>query len=307
MKILITGGDGLMGNAFKAIQESYSNDDFIYITRDDCDLLNKEDTYNVIKNIDPQFVIHTAASVGGIQLNIDYPYRQYYDNLTINTNVINGSFLNKIRNVISFSSVCAFPEKHSVLKESNLHDGEPLAPHRFYAYAKRMVDIHNESLNKQYNYNYSSIIPVNIFGPHDNYNTQHGHVIPSLISKFYQARSNNTSVEVWGNGEASREFIYSIDLARTCLELLQLDKMPQTIIASNSESVKIKEIVDTLKQVFKYDNIQYNTNKPVGHTTRVTDNTIFKNTLPNFKFSNLNDSLEESINWYIDNYPRVRT
>ncbi|HAI39857.1 MAG TPA: GDP-L-fucose synthase [Maribacter sp.] len=280
--------------------------DYYFVGRQECDLLNQESIRKVIDKIKPDAVIHTAARVGGIGMNLSTPANQFYENVMMNTMLIHQCAMAGVKKLIAFSSVCAFPAKIECLKEEKLHKGEPFPDHLSYAYAKRMVDVQIEAYNKQYGLNYCSVIPGNIFGKRDNFNLKHGHVIPALIHRCYLAKQANIPFEVWGNGEPMREFIYSEDVARVCVQLIQKEKLPQRIIVSGEREYKIKEIVSIICKNFDYYNVRWLKDKPNGQMKRPSDKSIFNQFMKDFKYSDINETLSETINWFEKSYPEVR-
>lgn len=306
-KILITGSDGLIGNGLRSISKIYPEFDFIFATRSQCNLIKQNEVSDLLQTCSPDYVIHAAASVGGINKNLTIPADQFYYNILMNTFVIDECFKHGVSKLLVFSSACAFPETLQVLSEEKLHDGPPYSAHGSYAYAKRMVDIQIEAYKKQYKtVNYCSVIPANIFGEHDNYSLLEGHVTPSLIYKCFKAKLSNNPFEVWGDGNVYREFVYTKDVARACLELLKLDTLPQKIIVSSQHELTIKEMVNKICNLFDYHNVKWLIDKPKGQYRRPSDPTLFKSLLPNFKFVSIDESLKNSVDWFVNNYPNVR-
>lgn len=306
MKILVTGGNGLVGSALKKIQNDFKYD-FCFISRREVDLTNTKLTKEYFNDIKPDCVIHTAARVGGIGMNIKTPAEQFTKNILINTNVIDSAYFSGVKKLIAFSSVCAFPSNVTYLQEERLHDGLPFDAHQSYAYTKRMVDIQIQAYKKQYGINYCSIIPGNIFGENDNFNIDDGHVIPSLIHKFYIAKKNNTPVTIWGDGLSYREFIYSEDLARLCILLLEKEVLPLRLLVSGEKEVQIKEIVELIAKIYEYKNITWDTEKPNGQRRRPSDHTLFRTLFPEYKFQQFDSSMTRTINWFQNNYPNIRS
>lgn len=304
-KILVTGKKGLLGSSIKRLSLNY-NYEFIFVGKEDYNLMDISNIKQMFLDIKPDYLIHTAASVGGIGLNLKHPSSQFYNNIIMNTNVIHESLMSGVEKLINFSSICAFPADAVLLNERALHNGKPYPAHFGYAHAKRTADIQIEIYRKEYNVNYCSILPVNIFGKNDNYNLETSHVIPSLIHKCYLAKKNNTKFQVWGDGSPKREFIYSDDLAKICLDMLSLEMMPQIVLASNSYEISIKEVVDKICNIFNYYDVEWLSDKPNGQLSRPTDNSLLINTLTNIKFSDFDISLKESIDWFINNYPNIR-
>lgn len=317
--VLITGGSGLVGSAIKALQSNYPNFFFYFPSSQLYNLTEQSDVRNMFDKLMPDYVVHCAAKVGGIQLNLNEPAEQFTQNILMNTFMIDEAHRIGVKKFIAFSSVCALPDLPDGYSadENYLHLGPPPTPHYSYAMAKRMVDVQLEAYKKQYGFQGCSIIPTNIFGPNDNYNLINGHVVPCLIHKFHNAWKDRTEVEIWGDGSPKREFIYSQDLAKICLDLLSKDEeMPQRLIIPGQE-YSIKEIVDKIKQIYDFDvykrpddiwniNVNYNTSKPNGQMRRKTESLYFNELFPNFEYTDINLALKESVKWFNLNFPNVR-
>ena len=299
-KILVTGGHGLVGSEF--ISEQY----FKPISKD-YDLRKREDTNRLmIKQFDS--VIHCAAKVGGVGGNMNYKGEFFYDNIMMNTNVIEGARLTGVKNLVSFLSTCVFPDQVEYpLTESKIHLGPPHFSNDAYAYAKRMADIQIRSYNEQYGLNYKSVIPCNIYGPNDNYDIVNGHVLPSLIHKCYLARENNTPLTIWGSGKPLREFIFSKDVAKLTEWVLYNYNENEPIILSTSEEISIMDIVDIIVELMNFKgDVIFDTSKPDGQFRKPSDNSKIKNYLPDFKFTPLYDGLKETIEYFEKNYTIIR-
>lgn len=305
MKILVTGGNGLVGSALRSIKDEFQ-DEFVFATKRDVDLTDPKSTKDFFNSHKADCVVHTAARVGGIGMNIKTPAEQFTDNIRINTNVIDSAHAAGVKKLIAFSSVCAFPSNVTFLQEEKLHDGLPFDAHQSYAYAKRMVDIQIQAYKKQYGVNYCSIIPGNIYGENDNFNIEDGHVIPSLIHKFYLAKKNITPVTIWGDGLSYREFVYSKDLARICILLLQKEVLPLRLLVSGEKEIQIKEIVNCMSDAFEHADVFWDTEKPNGQRRRPSDHTLFRAFFPDYKFEDFNKTLVTTIKWFQENYPNVR-
>ena len=307
MKILLTGSNGLVGKAFLQLKEDGKTEhEFIPCMHSEIDLTNQLETNNFVRETQPDAVIHAAARVGGIGRNLNSPAQQYTDNILMNTNVIHSAYMNGVKKLVAFGSVCSFPEHASFIQERILHEGEPYPAHRSYAYAKRMVDIQIEAYNSQYYTNYFSVIPGNIFGEHDNFNLKDGHVIPSLIHKCLLARQENVPMSVWGNGRSGREFVYAGDVARAVMDLLEIEHPPQKVIISGDEVFTIRDMVNYICNSFGYDNVKYENDGLDGQYLRKTDKEVFNSNLPNFSFTNIEEAIGNTVEWFLDNYPNVR-
>ncbi|MEL1225058.1 MAG: NAD-dependent epimerase/dehydratase family protein, partial [Candidatus Neomarinimicrobiota bacterium] len=274
-RILITGGNGLVGRAIKDVSSKYPQFEYFFAKHNDYELTNEESVKNLFEDSQPNFVIHTAADVGGLGLNITKPASQFYNNIIMNTFITHYCFLNNVEKLISFSSICAMPDKLNEINENLLHDGTPNPNHFSYGYAKRMVDVQNKAYNKQYGTKFTTLLPVNIYGRNDNFNLQFGHVVPSLIHKCFLAKKDNTPLKIWGDGSAKREFIYSNDIARICLELLEKnDAIPELIIVSDNREISIEKLANIILKHFGYNNLKWQTDKPVGKVSRPTSSIV---------------------------------
>lgn len=299
-KILVTGGNGLVGSEF-------IGNHYVKPSSKEYDLTNTEQT-NLLLSSGFDSVIHCAAKVGGVGSNMKYKGDFFYQNIMMNTNIIEGARQNGIKNLVAFLSTCVFPDKVEYpLTESKIHLGPPHFSNDAYAYAKRMSDIQIRSYKEQWGLNYKSVIPTNIYGPNDNYHIQDGHVIPSLIHKCYLARENKTDFVVWGSGKPLREFIFSRDVAILTEWVLENYREDEPIILSTSEEISISDVVGIIVELMNFKgNVILDSSKPDGQFRKPSDNSKIKNYLPNFQFTPLYDGLKETINYFENNYQNVR-
>jgi GDP-L-fucose synthase len=300
-KILITGGYGLVGSEF-------TKKNYIKISSSDVDLRNTLEVDNFFKKTNFDGIIHCAAKVGGVGSNIKYKGEFFYDNIMMNTNVIEQARKYKIKNLVTFLSTCVFPNDVKYpLTEKKIHLGPPHFSNDAYAYAKRMSDIQIRAYKEQYDLNYKSVIPTNIYGPNDNYNIENGHVIPSLIHKCYLARENKTDFTIWGSGKPLREFIFSQDVAKLTEWVLENYTENEPIILSTSDEISIKEVVDIIIEIMNFKgSVNWDSSKPDGQFRKPSDNSKIKNYLPNFKFTPIYEGLKETIEYFEKNYNLIR-
>lgn len=303
-KVLITGSEGLVGNALKRLD--WTGHTVLYASRRRVNLTKQDQVESLFSEVKPDMVIHAAARVGGIQFNLDTPAQQFHDNIMMNTLVLDAAYRHGVTNLVAFGTACSFPGDLTVFGEDSLHAGEPYPAHRSYAYAKRMVDVQIEAYNKQYGLNWCSLIPGNIFGENDNFNLTSGHVVPSLIRKCYEASLSLEHFNVWGTGQARREFIYSGDIARIVRDLLFMESPPQKVLATG-ESYSILEIASMIMEAFGYHNINWETNKPEGQKSRVADKTMFNSKFKDFEYSDMQTSLAATCQWFKENYDSFRS
>ena len=300
-KILVTGGYGLVGTEFA--QKKYAKPTSI-----DVDFRNTSQVNDFFNNNNFDGVIHCAAKVGGVGSNMNFKGEFFYDNIMMNTNVIESARKHGIKKLVCFLSTCVFPDKVEYpLTESKIHLGPPHFSNDAYAYAKRMADVQIRAYKEQYGLNYKSVIPTNIYGPNDNYDIINGHVIPSLIHKCYLARENKTDFTIWGSGKPLREFIFSKDVAKLTEWVLENYEENEPIILSTSDEISIKNVVDIIVELMNYKgNVVWDKDKPEGQYRKPSDNSKIKKYLPDFKFTPLYDGLKETIEYFENNYSIIR-
>ncbi len=200
---------------------------------------SKEETKKMFEKYKPTHVIHLAAKVGGLFANMNYKLDFYRDNMIINDNLLHTAYETGVEKVVSCLSTCVFPDKTTYpIDEQMIHNGPPHDSNFGYAYAKRMIDVQNRAYKEQFGINYTSVVPTNIFGPHDNYHLQDSHVIPGLIHKCYLAKKNGTPFVVAGSGTPLRQFIYSRDLAKLFVWVLRDYPEVDPIILSGKLNLK---------------------------------------------------------------------
>jgi GDP-L-fucose synthase len=297
-KLLVTGGNGLVGSSITSdvkIGKEY-------------DLRNIEETNKMFEHHKPTHIIHCAGKVGGLSANMNYKGEFFYDNIMINTNVIESARKNNVKKLVSFLSTCVFPDNIEYpITEKKIHLGEPHSSNYPYAYAKRMADIQIRAYREQYGLEYVSVIPTNIYGPNDNFSLESGHVIPMLLHKMYTAQRDNTDFVVWGSGTPLREFIYSKDIAKLSEWALDNYNESEPIIFSNSNEISIKDLVDLLVNEFNFKGkVIFDKTKPDGQFRKPSDNSKLMSYLSDFKFTPIEDGLKETINWFRNNYENTR-
>lgn len=315
--ILVTGGYGLVGMAVQNIQHNYKYK-FIFVNSQMCDLRNLNDTKYLFKTYKPDYVIHLAANVGGLYKNMNQKTEMFEDNLLINLNVIKCCHLYKVKKCVSVLSTCVFPDKVNYpIQESSLHDGPPHFSNEGYAYAKRMLEVHSRLYNEQYGDNFICVIPTNIYGPHDNFSLVDGHVIPSLINRCYKAKLNNEPFVIKGTGSPLRQFIYSEDLAKLIMIILEkyntchkIQKENIILSVSEKDEISIKEVAEIIAHEHTHANIEFDTVSSDGQYKKTADNTnlvsfIEKENI-DFKFTSIKEGIKKTVEWFLQNYKNIR-
>jgi len=296
---LVTGGRGLVGS-------SLSGD--INRVGSEFDLRDKVVTDKLFSDLSPKNVIHCAARVGGLGGNMNHKGEFFYDNIMMNTNVIESCRIHNVKKLVCFLSTCVFPnDVEYPLTEKKIHLGPPHNTNDSYSYAKRMAEVQVRAYREQYGLNYVTVIPSNIYGPNDNFDLANGHVVPSLIHKCYLAKKNNTPFKIWGSGKPLREFIFSKDVGKLTDWVLKNYEEEEPIIFSTSQEVSIKDVVGLIVKHMSFKGeVIWESDKPDGQFRKPSDNSKLLSYLPDFKFTSLDDGLKETVEWFINNYENCR-
>ena len=296
MKVLVTGGSGLVGNALRKLEP-----DWLYPPRSELDLLNKSQVIDYFKREKPHMVVHLAAKVGGLYRNMNDNSGMFVDNLIMNMNVILASESNGVKIFVGILSTCIFPnEIWYPLEEKQIHLGPPHASNEGYSYAKRMMEIHLKMTNMMT----TCLIPTNLYGPHDNFNIEQAHVIPALIHKCYNAKKKGEPFVVSGSGSALRQFMYSEDLAEIIAYFInehEPKKRHESFICAPPEEdeVSIGFVARRIARHMGYEShLEFDTSKPEGQHRKPASSKLLMRTMGEFKFSNFNEKLKETIDWF---------
>merc|ERR1719507_2508157 len=310
--ILVTGGSGLVGRGIQtAVQQDPREDEqWIFLSSKDANLLSEEETVALFEKHRPTHVIHLAALVGGLFANMNANCDFYRNNMKMNDNILAISHKFGVQKVVSCLSTCIFPDKTTYpIDETMVHNGPPHPSNFGYSYAKRMIDVQNRAYHEQYGRMFTSIVPCNVFGPHDNFNVQQGHVIPGLINKAYEAKKNGTPFEIWGTGAPLRQFIYSLDLARLFVWVLrEYEEVEPVILATDEEDeVSIKEVAEMILEAFEFKGeVKFLTDKADGQFKKTASNAKLRKYLPGFKFAPTREAIKTTVEWYIEHYETAR-
>lgn len=302
--ILVTGGSGLVGNAIKSISSQYQyNYEFIFISSKDYNLLNMNETQEMFNKYKPTFVIHLAGFVGGLYKNMHNKVDMFEKNVLINFNVIKCSHDYKVKKLIACLSTCIFPDKVTYpIDETMLHDGPPHSSNDAYAYAKRMIEIHCKAYRENYGDNFICITPTNIYGPHDNFNLEDGHVLPALVHKCLLAKKENIDFIVRGSGKPLRQFIFSEDLAKLILFILE-NRNDENIILSvpETEEKSIEFIARLIAKNFDYEErIRFDTKYSDGQYKKTVSIQKLKACIdPTFTFTSLESGIKTTVEWFV--------
>jgi len=313
MRILITGGYGFLGKSIcnnlksKGIKEltniDESGEGYYRFRKKDFDIIDKQQCLELIKKFNPEKIIHAAAKVGGIGANKKYPADFFYENLMMGVNLIDSCKNTSINKIVLIGTVCSYPKITPVpFKESNLWDGYPEETNAGYGIAKKTLLTQAISYKQQYGIDFTYLLMVNLYGIGDNFDDQSSHVIPALIKKFVNAKKNNlNSVEVWGTGNATREFLYVDDASEAIVRSVDKCGSFEPINIGNGFEVTIKQITSMIKTIVGYNGeIVFNTNYPDGQPRRCLDTTLSKQNLGDYANTSLYEGLKKTIEWYLD-------
>ena len=309
-KIYVAGHTGLVGSAIMRQLESVGYNKLITRKHQDLDLTNQADVKQFFIDEKPDVVILAAATVGGIFANNTYPADFIYNNLMIQTNVINASYENNVKQLLFLGSTCIYPKlADQPMREDSLLTGALEPTNEPYAVAKIAGIKLCESFNRQYGTDFRSVMPTNLYGINDNFHAENSHVIPSLMRRFHNAKINNLSeVIVWGTGSAMRDFLYVDDMANACIFILELDKstydlntkpMTSHINIGTGNEISIKEMAETMSNVIGFDGkISFDPSKPDGALKKLTDVSCLMNM--GWKYNvDIKDGLKKTYKWYM--------
>uniref|UniRef100_A0A8D1NPU8 GDP-L-fucose synthase n=1 Tax=Sus scrofa TaxID=9823 RepID=A0A8D1NPU8_PIG len=339
-RILVTGGSGLVGRAIQKVVADGARlpgEDWVFVSSKDADLTNAAQTRALFEKVQPTHVIHLAAMVGGLFRNMKYNLDFWRKNVHINDNVLHSAFEVGARKVVSCLSTCIFPDKTTYpIDETMIHDGPPHSSNFGYSYAKRMIDVQNRAYFQQHGCTFTAVIPTNVFGPHDNFNIEDGHVLPGLIHKVHLAKSEcpmpggeerrwlaqplltpalplptgrGSALTVWGTGRPRRQFIYSLDLARLFLWVLREYDQVEPIILSVGEEdeVSIREAAEAVVEAMDFHGeVIFDTTKSDGQFKKTASNSKLRAYLPDFRFTPFKQAVKETCAWFTDNYEEAR-
>lgn len=317
--VLVTGGKGLVGCALRrVVKEAPTGAQWYFASSRSADLSVDSEARALFEQVKPTYVVHLAAMVdGGLSGNMRHSVEMFRANQRINDNVLALAHEYGVKKCVSCLSTCVFPDQTAYpINEKMMHDGPPHRSNLGYATAKRDLDVLNRLYHDQYGCGFTSVIPTNVFGPHDNYHLEDSHVIPGLIHRCYLAKKKKQPFVVRGSGKPLRQFIYSIDLARLILwTLLHYNNDPQPLILSVDESaeVSIEHVARSIARTMDYEeHLVFDENN--------ADDSRYRETVSNSKLQRLYDEREgtpfqftpfdkamvESVHWFIQNYDEAR-
>jgi GDP-L-fucose synthase len=306
MKVLVTGSNGLVGNALRELL----GENHVYHTRKDADLTDEKSTNEYItyhvKNSGVDTIIHCAAMVGGVQANSTNNETFFIENYKINNNVITSSFENGIKNFVNLSSTCIFPDTNITypLTADQIDIAPPHPSNHGYSYAKRLSGYQTKIIRQLTGNNWITIVPTNVYGPHDNFHPDHSHMIPGIIHRAYNCKENDEAFVVWGDGSPLRQFIHSKDLAKIILWSIDNWNSDVPFMAVNDNEHSVMDIVKIVVKKFgiEDDKLLFDETKPRGQFRKPAKSDIPKD----YEYVNIEQGITETIDWFIKNYKTLR-
>lgn len=301
-KILLTGGAGFLGSFVveKLLERGTKKENIIIPRSSDVDLCKWENCQKVVDGID--IVIHLAAKVGGIGLNKEKPGELFYDNLMMGVQLMEAARQAGIKKFVAIGTICAYPKlTPTPFKEDDLWIGYPEETNAPYGLAKKMMLVQAQAYRRQYGFNAIYLLPVNLYGPKDNFNPDSSHVIPALIKKVADAKKENKDfIEVWGTGKATREFLYVEDAAEgIVLAAEKYEKSDPVNIGSEME-ISIKDLIETICRLMNFKGeIRWDTTKPDGQPRRMLDTSRAEKEFGFKAKTNFEEGLKKTIDWYL--------
>ena len=302
-KVLITGAHGFVGsNLMKLLQEK--DCEVLSPTSKELDLTSEDRVKNYFFSHKPNIVLHLAGKVGGIAANKAAPGEFFYKNIIMGTLVMEYARQIGCEKVVALAAGCGYPKHLPVpYTEEDFWKDLPDENSIGYSMAKKNLIIQSWTYREQYGFNSVILLPANLYGPHDNFDLETSHVVPALIRKFLEAKEKgDKEVEVWGTGNASREFLYSVDTAHAILDMAERVNESGPFNLGTGVETTIKELVETIGNLTEFDgDIVWDTSKPDGQPRRFYDMSKFENALGYIPSTSLVDGLKETIEWYLGN------
>jgi GDP-L-fucose synthase len=302
--ILVTGGAGFLGKQVvdQLCQAGVTRNNITIPRSRELNLCQWSNCQQAVKGQD--LVIHLAAHVGGIGLNRDKPAELFYDNLMMGTQLIHAAYQEGVEKFVCVGTICAYPKFTPVpFQEDDLWNGYPEETNAPYGIAKKALLVQLEAYRQQYGFNGIYLLPVNLYGPEDNFNPQSSHVIPALIRKVYEAQQRGEKeLPVWGDGSPTREFLYSTDAATGIVLATQKYNESAPVNLGTNQEITIKELVETICELMEFaGEIIWQTDKPNGQPRRCLDTQRAKDKFGFVAQTEFRQGLKNTIDWYRQN------
>ncbi|WP_267639840.1 GDP-L-fucose synthase family protein [Haloarchaeobius amylolyticus] len=304
--VMVTGGAGFLGSHLVDDLKSRSENIDVFVPRsDEYDLRNRDDIRRALDDSDPDVVIHLAATVGGIGANRENPGRYFYDNAVMGIELIEQARQFDVEKFTILGTICAYPEETSVpFSEDDLFDGYPEPTNAPYGIAKKALLTQSKAYRKQYDFDSIYLMPVNLYGPRDDFDLESSHVIPAIIRKCVEARERgDNSITAWGTGEPTREFLYVKDAAEGILDATEKYDRSEPVNLGSGMEISIRELVETISDVTGYEgDVEWDTSKPDGQMRRCLDTSRAKEYFGWEATTGFDTGLERTVEWFEKEY-----
>ena len=302
-RVCVTGGAGFLGSVvIEKLNERNAAEVFVPRSQD-YDLVDIEAIRSLLADSQPDIVLHLAAKVGGIGINKEHPADFFYDNLMMGVQLLHEAWKADVSKFVSIGTVCAYPKFTPIpFKEEDLWGGYPEETNAPYGLAKKMLLVQSQAYREQYGYNAVYLLPVNLYGPGDNFDLESSHVIPALIRKYVEAKAHGESqVTAWGDGSPTREFLYVDDAAEGILLAAERYNGDQPVNLGSSFEISIKDLVETIRNIVGFEgDIIWDTDKPNGQPRRKLDTSRAKELFGFESQVTFEEGLRRTIEWYQD-------
>jgi len=299
-KILVTGWNGFLGKPL--VEKLKKSGAEVFIPRSkNYDLRKEDQVCKLFEDTNPEIVIHLAVDGGGIGYMKKNPGSIFYNNLMMNTLVLENSRRKGIEKFVGIGSVCAYPKFAEIpFKEEKIWEGYPEETNAPYGLAKKMMMVQSQAYREQYEFNAIHLLLINLYGPYDNFDLESSHVIPGLINKFNKAISENAKeVEIWGTGSASREFLYSYDAAEAIMLATEIYNKSEPINVGSGGEISIKELVKKISKIINFKGkINWDSTKPDGQPRRCLDISKAEKEFGFKAKTSLEEGLRKTVDWY---------
>jgi GDP-L-fucose synthase len=310
LRLTITGGAGFLGSFVvdRLIAEGARSENLFIPRRAQYDLTREQDVVRLYDDARPDVVLHLAAEVGGIGANRDNPGRFFFANMAMGLHLLEHARRRGLRKFVQVGTICAYPKFTPVpFKEEDLWNGYPEETNAPYGIAKKALLVMCQSYRQQYGLDAIYLLPVNLYGPRDNFDLHSSHVIPAMIRKFYEAReAAEPQVTLWGDGSPSREFLYVEDAAEGLVTALLRYDGPEPVNLGNGREVPIRDLANLIATLIGYKGrIVWDTTKPNGQPRRALDVSRAKRLFGFTARTSFEDGLKRTIDWYVEHRSEV--